>query len=303
MMLGSHVSCAGGLSQAIFRAQSLGCQCVQIFVSSPRAWPSEHKLIPFQAKAGAKKLKSTVEGSEESEEHSFHQALTDAGLQFALAHACYLINLASPDRALWERSVEALCVEWKRAEQLQLSGLVLHPGSHTTTTAEEGLANVVLAIKQVQSQINPAHCPLLLENTAGQGSCLGWKIEHLGFLLSELSSPMIGICWDTCHALAAGYDFRSANGLKSMIDELAQFGVLEKIRAVHANDSLKDCGSRIDRHEHIGMGCIGADGWKRFLRSPAFRELPMVLETEKGTDENGVDWDLVNLERLRYFAG
>jgi deoxyribonuclease IV len=303
MIIGSHVSCAGGLSQAICRAQSLGCQCLQIFVSSPRAWPSQQKLIPFEASAGRKKAKSSSFDPEEQEGEKFNRALLEAGLRFPLAHACYLINLASPDELLWQRSIEALRVEWQRAEQLQLSGLVLHPGSHTTTTVEEGLDNILRAVRLVQSEIRPQYCSLLLENTAGQGSCLGWKIEQLGFLLAELSSPMIGVCWDTCHAFAAGYDFRTASGMKTMIAELKQFNVLDKIRAVHANDSVKECGSRVDRHEHIGLGCIGDEGWKRFLKSPHFRELPMILETEKGTDENGVDWDLKNLEKLRSYAG
>lgn len=303
MIAGSHVSCAGGLSQAIRRAHSLGCQCLQIFVSSPRAWPSENKLIPFESKGGRKdsKIQSVAVGQEDGE--MFSQALVETELNFSFAHTCYLINLASPDPALRQRSMEALRVEWQRAEQLRLNGLVLHPGSHTTASEQQGLYNVVQAVQIVQQQVSPRHCPLLLENTAGQGSCLGWKIEQLGFLLSELSHPMIGVCWDTCHAFAAGYDFRTAKGMKDMIDELSQQGVLENIRAVHANDSMKECGSRVDRHEHIGLGCIGDDGWKKFLRSKPFRDLPMILETEKGTDENGVDWDLKNLEKLRSYVG
>jgi len=232
----------------------------------------------------------------------FRQAAHAAGLQAPIAHACYLINLASPDPKLWQQSVDALCVEWERAEQLQLDGIVMHPGAHTTTSVQQGLENVIRGIRCVEEKVKPVHCLLLLENTAGQGTCLGWKIDQLGYLLAQLSSPMVGICWDTCHALAAGYDFRTAAGMESMTEELRQHGVLSRIRAVHINDSLKECGSRVDRHEHIGLGCIGQQGWELFLSSPEFSRLPMYLETEKGIDEHGQDWDSRNLSTLRHYV-
>jgi deoxyribonuclease IV len=302
MILGSHVSCAGGLSQAIHRANELSCDCLQIFLSPPRAWPSEQKLIPFRSSSPGKKgSPRPAPASLEEDVSPFRESLSESGLCFAVAHACYLINLASPDPKLWERSVAALKVEWHRAEQLQLDGLVLHPGSHTTTTADIGLENVVRAVRRVQQDLQPEYCPLLLENTAGQGSCLGWKIQQLGFLIQELDSPTIGVCWDTCHAFAAGYDFRTAAGMKAMRNELEQFRLLDQIRVIHANDSFKECGSRVDRHEHIGLGCIGDAGWKRFVNALPFKKLPMILETEKGTDENGVDWDARNLDKLRSY--
>lgn len=302
---GSHVSCAGGLLQAVERARELGCQCLQIFVSTPRAWPVAEKLIPLAKATGRKRSgKSEPMGDStptDQDPRRFQQAVAEAGLEAPIAHACYLINLASPDPKLWNQSTEALWVEWKRAEELQLSGIVLHPGAHTTASVDQGLENVIRGIRAVESQLRPQHCPLLLENTAGQGTCLGWKIEQLGYLLKQLSSPMVQICWDTCHALAAGYDFRTPNGLREMVAELQRCKVLEAIRAVHVNDSMKDCGSRVDRHEHIGLGYIGDRGWKLFLESTEFRDLPMYLETEKGVDENGEDWDLRNLRTLRSY--
>lgn len=298
---GSHVSCAGGLLQAVQRAKELQCQCVQIFVSSPRAWPNAGSLIPnvVKRKPGATSLDQRSPSQEADE---FHTALSAAKIQAPIAHACYLINLASPDAALREKSIDALVVEWQRAEDLRLSGIVMHPGSHTTGTADDGMANIVRGIQAALDRVAPMHCPLLLENTAGQGSCLGWQIEQLGWLLNRLPSDMIGVCWDTCHALAAGYDFRTISGLHQMVEQLQASGVLSKIRAVHANDSVKECGSRVDRHEHIGLGCIGANGWPVFLKSPEFKDLPMYLETEKGVDEEGVDWDRRNLDALRRFS-
>lgn len=299
---GSHVSCSGGLLQAVQRAEALQCQCMQIFVSSPRAWPSVTSLIPLQAKKKTTK-EHLDERTPSQDADDFQAALCAAQIQPSIAHACYLINLASPDADLRQKSIDALVVEWQRAEDLRLSGIVMHPGSHTTGSAEAGMANIVRSIEVAQARVAPKHCPLLLENTAGQGSCLGWQIEQLAWLLERLPSEMIGVCWDTCHALAAGYDFRTLTGMRQMVQQLDASGVLAKIRAVHVNDSMKDCGSRIDRHEHIGMGCIGPEGWQIFLKSPQFKDLPMYLETEKGVDENGIDWDLRNLDALRRFAG
>ena len=143
-------------------------------------------------------------------------------------------------------------------------------GAHTTASVDQGLENVIRGIRAVESQLRPQHCPLLLENTAGQGTCLGWKIEQLGYLLKQLSSPMVQICWDTCHALAAGYDFRTPNGLREMVAELQRCKVLEAIRAVHVNDSMKDCGSRVDRHEHIGLDISVTGAGSYFWNRPSF---------------------------------
>lgn len=301
---GSHVSCAGGLLEAVSKASQLGCQCLQIFVSPPRAWPKQEKLIPLRSasrpsrssKTGSHPQVPTLKSQDPSE---FLRMVQEAGLEAPIAHACYLINLASPDPVLWQRSVDAICLEWARADQLKLDGIVMHPGAHTSASVDDGLENIVRGIRSALQRVKPTHCPLLLENTAGQGTCLGWKIEQLGYLLQQLHGSMIGVCWDTCHALAAGYDFRTPAGMQSMLDELRQYRVLDQVRAIHINDSAKECGSRVDRHEHIGLGCIGTQGWKLFLKTPEFQRLPMYLETEKGTDDHGQDWDVRNLKTLR----
>ncbi len=278
------MSIAGGLHLAVDRAQQVGCDCLQIFTKNANQW---------SCKALA-----------DSDAAQFIQAIARMRLAGPIAHTSYLINCASPDDALWEKSLDALVVEWQRCEQLQLVGLVMHPGAHTTSTPEQGLERIAQAVQTAIARVGPESCKLLLENTAGQGSNLGWQIEQLGWLLSAIDSPHVGICWDTCHALAAGYDFRTARGLKEMTQQLEQHSVLPRIAAIHINDSKKACGSRVDRHEHIGLGHIGEEGMQRFLRSGAFKKLPMFLETPKQTDpEDGMEWDVKNLATLRRLAG
>lgn len=274
------MSIAGGLHLAADRAHEAGCDCLQIFTKNNNQW---------QCKALS-----------DEECQSFRDAVRQHGLQAPIAHASYLLNLATPDPLLWQKSVDALVIEWQRCEQLRLEGLVIHPGAHTTATPEAGLQQITAAVQSAVTQVKPRHCRLLLENTAGQGTCLGWQIEQLGWLLSAIDSRHVGICWDTCHALAAGYDFRTAAGLKLLVSQLEAAHVLERIAAIHVNDSKKDCGSRVDRHEHIGLGYIGDEGFKRFLRCSAFKSLPMYLETPKEVDpETGVEWDIQNLAKLR----
>lgn len=304
---GSHVSCQGGIIEALGRAVDAGCDVMQIFVSSPQKWASASTLIPVKPEPKARKAKSdsnqtaSVATVVESEAELFEKAWKESGIGATIAHTSYLINLASPDDALWQKSLDALVVEWQRADRLKLEGLVMHPGAHLKSTPEEGLERIAKAIDDAIGIVEPIYCRLLLENTAGQGSCLGHQIEQLGWLLKALNKPkQLGVCWDTCHAFAAGYDFRTANGMKAMIAELENYVGLENLRAVHINDSKKDCGSRVDRHEHIGLGFIGDAGFKRFLASTVFKGLPMYLETAKEKDEaTGEEWDVINLRKLR----
>ncbi len=277
---GAHMSIAGGLHLAAERASQAGCDVLQIFTKNNNQW--QRKPLSDEDCA------------------QFVDAMSKYSLSAPIAHASYLINLASPDATLWQKSLDALVIEWQRCEQLQLEGLVVHPGAHTTSSAEQGQQRIADAVQSAIGAVKPKHCRLLLENTAGQGSCLGWQIEQLAWLLTAIDSPHVGICWDTCHALAAGYDFRTAKGLKELISQLETTQVLERISAIHINDSKKECGTRVDRHEHIGLGFIGPDGMQRFLRSAPFKSLPMYLETPKGIDEeSGLDWDVKNLATLR----
>lgn len=282
---GAHLSIAGGLHLAAQRASELNCDCLQIFTKNNNQW-------------NCKPISDT-------EAMQFTQAVELAKLQSTIAHTSYLINMASPDDALWKKSLDALVIEWRRAEQLGLAGLVVHPGAHMTASPEHGLSRIVQAVQSAIETVQPAKCRLLLENTAGQGSSLGWQFDQLGVLLRDIGRhPWVGVCLDSCHAFAAGYDFREATGLKKMLSDLEQHIGFEHLHAIHINDSKKDCGSRVDRHEHIGQGKIGEDAFSRFLKAKPIKQLPMFLETDKGIDPaSGEEWDAINLATLRRLVG
>ncbi|MEZ6088571.1 MAG: deoxyribonuclease IV [Pirellulaceae bacterium] len=281
LRLGAHMSIAGGLEKAVERAKQAGCSVVQIFTKNNNQWR-------------AKPL--TDEGIE-----LWRNALVEYAITDPIAHASYLINLASPNDELYRKSIDALVVEWQRAEQLGLDGLVVHPGAHTDSTESEGLARIGDAVREVIDRVEPKACRLLLENTAGQGSCLGHSILHLSIMLQAIDNPAaVGICFDTCHALASGYDLTTDEGFDELVSAIESELPSSAIRALHLNDSKKPCGSRVDRHEHIGRGYVTLDGFRRVLKHPFFRDCPMYLETPKGTDpDTSKDWDVQNLEALR----
>jgi deoxyribonuclease IV len=287
-ILGAHMSVSGGLFKAIEAAVALKMDTVQIFTASPSQW-------------AAKPL-------EESTIKAWHDAWKKSGLQHPIAHASYLINLAASDE-LYRKSVDALVDQWQRCEILKLSGLVVHPGAFTKSTEEEGIARVADAIVEVISRVNPVHCRLLLENTAGQGTCLGHRISHLGQMIKlatkqdKKTKKHIGVCIDTCHAFAAGYSVHESDGIKEFCSELTDLLPKDAVRALHLNDSKKPLASRVDRHEHIGRGAIGASAFHRILTDSPLMTIPGYLETEKGIDEDtGRDWDEINMETLRDLA-
>lgn len=306
-LFGSHVSCQGGLLCGIDRAVEAGCDCLQVFVCQPRQWPSLKGCIPLEPlkpKAKATAPEPTLALSE-ADITRFEQALAKHKFPAPVAHASYLINLGSSAAEQWNKSLDALEIEWRRADSLHLSGLVMHPGAHMEAAPEVGLTNILRGIEVVAERVQPKYCKLLLENTAGQGSCLGWRFEELGWLIERLNAPQhIGICFDTCHAYAAGYDFSTPAKLKAMWSEFDQHVGLETIQAIHMNDSQKGLGSRVDRHEHIGQGAIGEKALKLFIKSAPVKHLPMFLETEKGINpETNTDYDIENLAVLRRLVG
>lgn len=278
--LGAHMSIAGGYYKAVDAAAALDMDVVQLFTKNNNQWAAK----PIMA----------------AEVEQFQGALRQSGVGNPLAHASYLINLASPKDELWQKSIDGMVLEWQRAEQLGLDGVVMHPGAFVDSTEELGMQRIVDAIQQIHERVAPQNAWLLLENTAGQGSCLGWNMEQLAWLLQRTGEALrVGVCLDTCHAHAAGYDFSSESGFKAWEREAKKLGVLDAIRALHLNDSKKGCGSRVDRHEHIGQGTIGLEGFRRVLNHRALKKLPMYLETEKGTNDEGEDWDAINLRALR----
>jgi deoxyribonuclease-4 len=281
--LGAHMSIAGGYYKAIEAAAELDMDVCQLFTKNNNQWAAK----PIT----------------QAEVDKFQSTLKSTGVTNPLSHASYLINLASPKQDLWEKSIDAMVIEWQRADQLGLDGVVMHPGAFVDSTEEEGMQRIVDAIVRIHEQKQPGGAWLLLENTAGQGSCLGWSMEQMAWLLERTGENyQIGMCLDTCHAHAAGYDFSTTEGFKAWEKECKKLGVLAAIRALHLNDSKKGCGSRVDRHEHIGHGTIGREGFARVLKHRQLKKLPMYLETDKGDTEEGEPWDKVNLRVLRELA-
>ena len=278
-ILGAHQSIVGGYDKAVERAHRCGCDCLQLFTKNNNQWAA--KDITLQ------------------QAQRFREALDSLGLTHPLAHDSYLINLASPDPQLWRKSVDAFVVELHRAETLGIPFVVTHPGAYTTADEETGLRNVVRAVDEIHSQTRGLKVRCLLETTAGQGTSLGWRFEQLAAVLDGVKDPeRLGVCFDTCHVFAAGYPLSPEKEYRATLAAFDRLLGLERIRAFHLNDSRRGLGSRIDRHEHIGRGELGLDPFRLLLTDDRFREVPMYLETPKG-QEDGVDWDAVNLKTLR----
>ena len=282
--LGAHMSIAGGYYRAVEAAAEAGCDCVQLFVKNNNQWRA--KPITDQ------------------DIRRFQESLERTGVACPLAHASYLINLASPDRALWNKSIDALVVELERARCLGIGAVVVHPGAHMAATRRTGLRRVAQALDRVHRRFPDETVRVLLENTAGQGTTLGADFGELAEIADLCrSSERLGFCLDTCHAFAAGYGWTGAAAFRKTLGAIEATVGLGRIEAIHVNDSRREQGSRVDRHAHIGQGQIGLEGFHRLLRSRSFRSIPMYLETPKGTHpETGRSWDEENLAVLRRLA-
>jgi deoxyribonuclease IV len=212
-----------------------------------------------------------------------------------IGHSAYLINLAAPDDALYEKSLQAFLDELQRCELLGIPYLVVHPGAHMGAGEAQGLKRVAAAINRVHREAADLHAAIALEVTAGQGTALAYKFEHCAMVLEQVDAPeRLGFCLDTCHLFAAGYDFRTREGYDQMMDAWDELLGIERIRVIHLNDSKKDLGSRVDRHEHIGQGYIGTKGFEFLLNDHRLAGLPMLLETPKHDNA-----DVRNLQTLR----
>ncbi len=263
--LGAHVSAAGGVSKAFARGQAAGCQTMQIFTRNQNRWVSK-PLAP-------------------AEIERWQAAQSSSDIAPVVAHASYLINLASPDDALWEKSIDAFVDELSRAEALGLLGVVLHPGAHMKQGEEAGIARVAAALDRCHAATSGFRTLTLLETTAGQGTVLGHRFEQLAAMRAQAADPeRIAVCFDTCHAFAAGYDFRTTEGYAAMIADFDRLIGLDRLACFHFNDSKHDLGSRKDRHEHIGQGGIGLSGFAHILNDPRFAHIPMILETPESKD-------------------
>ena len=278
--LGSHMSIAGGYYKSVEAAAQTGCDCVQLFTKNSNQWAAK----PITA----------------DESQAFAAALMRHRISNPISHASYLINLASPNPELRDKSIAALTVELQRAGQLGIRWVIFHPGSFTESSEEEGLDKIAAAIDGILIDTADCGAGLLLENTAGQGTNLGWNFGQLATILEQLEHrDRLGVCFDTCHAFAAGYDLSTPAGYTAMWAEFDDKVGLARLAAIHLNDSKKGLGSRVDRHEHIGQGAIGLEGFRQLLNDQRMDQVPMYLETEKGQNEAGEDWDVVNLRTLR----
>jgi deoxyribonuclease-4 len=278
-ILGAHVSAAGGMPRAVDRAAAAGFEALQIFVKSPRQWLA-HRLARGEAAA-------------------FRDALDRGPVRYAAAHGTYLVNLAASDPQTLRRSRSTLGVELARCQTLGIPDLVVHPGAHLGRGVEAGMAAVAASLAKVLAQRRGGATRLLLENTAGQGTTIGWRLEQLAEI-RRLSgrAERIGYCIDTCHALAAGYRIDRARGWEAFVGELDRHLGLARVGCIHLNDSRHEAGSRRDRHANIGRGRIGRAAFRRLLDDPRLDGMPMILETPLGDDGEGHQRDLALLRRL-----
>ena len=292
------MSIAGGVEQAILRGHSIGCQTIQLFTKNNNQWHGK-PLSP--------------EGIKE-----FQRQRQEKKIGPILSHDAYLINLASPKPDVYKKSLGAFTDEIIRAEQLGIDFLVMHPGAHLGKGEDWALKRIAEAIGMVLGNgrgtarraptsengdspqkmgAAPIFPIILLEITAGQGTNVGYKFEHLAEILKQVSQPeRMGVCMDTCHLFAAGYDIRTVEGYKEVMKQFDDIVGIEQIYAFHLNDSKKGLGCRVDRHEHIGQGTIGLEGFRALLNDPRFERIPMILETPKGAD---LKEDVMNLKVLR----
>ena len=274
------MSIAGGLHLAFERAAEVGCDCLQIFVKNQRQWRAP-ELTDDQLAA-------------------WHEAKNASPIAPVVAHATYLINLANPDDDAWHKSMNAFAEELLRCGRLEIGGLVVHPGSHLGEGESAGLKRVADALDIIHEHIGPLAVKTVLETTAGQGTNLGHRFEHLSEIIDRVREPQrLAVCVDTCHVFAAGYDLQTAQGYEQTIAQLDTAVGLDRVVVFHLNDSLKPQSSRRDRHAAIGKGEIGRDAFKHLINDSRFFNRPMILETPKGKNERNQDLDRVNLATLR----
>jgi deoxyribonuclease-4 len=278
-MYGSHLSIAGGMHKALLEAERLGFSSVQVFTKNQQQWKcaplAEVAIADWVTHRKRLKFKHTV------------------------SHDSYLINLASPDEALRQKSVALFVEELRRSVILGIPFLVTHPGAHMGEGESAGLARVAKSLDEVHAIVPADGVITCLEITAGQGTSLGYQLEHLAEIISLVQAPKrLGVCLDTAHLFAAGYDFRGRK-YATFRKRLNSVIGTDRVKVLHLNDSKKELGSRVDRHEHIGRGTIGVEGFRPIVRDKAFKNIPKILETPKGKADDGREWDEINLGLLR----
>jgi len=275
------MSISGGVDTAFDRGEQVGCDAMQIFTKNNNQW----QAAPLKEEAVER----------------YHRRQAETGITPVVAHASYLLNLATPDDELWHKSIEALVVEMERCDVLAIPYLVIHPGSHMGSGDDAGVARIAQALNVAHDRLPDAQVKITLETTAGQGTNLGYRFEHLAAMIASTEAEeRLAVCYDTCHTLAAGYDFRTPDGYAEVFKQFEDIVGLGRLTVFHFNDSKKDLGSRRDRHAHIGEGSVGLEGFRYILHDPRFEDIPVLLETPKSKD---LHEDVENLARLRALIG
>jgi deoxyribonuclease-4 len=277
LLIGAHMSISGGVFNAFQHGEEVGCATIQIFTKNSNQWK-------------AKELTS-------EDARRFRESQNKTGISPVVGHNAYLINLASPKEGVYDLSMEAMLVELKRAELLGLPYLVMHPGAHLESGEKEGIKKIARSIDKLHQKTKGFRVKICLETTAGQGSAIGYRFEQLAEIIGRVKeSERLGVCYDTCHTFAAGYDIRTRKAYEETFRLFDQHVGLQRLKVIHLNDSLKDLGSRVDRHQHIGEGKIGLEGFRLLMNDKRWEKIPKILETPK---EGGTAKDIENLNLLR----
>ncbi len=279
LLLGTHVSVAGGMVKGLDRAESIGCTAMQVFVKGNTRW----KFPPLK----------------DADVAEFRRRMVDSPVRAVVAHAIYLVNLASAKDDLFEKSIEDMVDELSRCEALGISGVVMHPGAHCGTGRDAGVERIAAGIDRVHEALPELNARIFLETTAGQGTCLGAPLQDLADIIAATRQPeRLGVCVDTCHIFCAGYDIRTQDGYDDFWSEFDTLLGRERLAAIHMNDSQKPFNSRKDRHEHIGRGEIGAEAFRMVVNDAKLCGVPLLLETDKGDD---MAEDVENMATLRSY--
>jgi len=277
MILGVHVSGAKKIYETLDIAHGLGCDTMQIFARSPQSWRNEFKLSPEDA-------------------GEFRARRKKYEINPVFIHISYLINLASPEPRLYNGSIQAYIEDIRDAEKLGADYIVTHMGSHKQTSEDAGIKRLVEALNKILDKTRGSKVGILLENTSGSGSWLGYRFYHQQKILKGLKQKSrVGLCLDTAHAYLAGYDLSTKQGLENMLDEIQEMAGIKLIKLIHLNDAAGELASHHDRHDHIGRGHIGLSGMKRIINHPKLKNIPMILETPKSNENS----DKENLRLVR----
>jgi deoxyribonuclease-4 len=281
MGVGAHMSISGGLHKALDRGNDVNCDTIQIFTKSNMQWRARELT--------------------QDETELFKKTQADTNINPVVGHDTYLINLASPDKETYKKSVDSFIMEMGRSEALGLPYLIMHPGAHKDKGEQWGLKRIASSFNRIFKATKGTRVQVLLETTAGQGSNLGYRFEHLAEIVDMVDEPeRFGVCYDTCHTFAAGYDIRSKKAYNATFREFDKIVGVDMIKVFHMNDAKRGLGSRVDRHEHIGKGEIGLDAFGFIMTDRRFKDVPKILETPKG-ETKGRSWDEINLAALRSF--